>query len=416
MSAPRGIERIDFGYLSYLFENWPAECFGVLPMPWGMRYYSRERVLKARDRLAAYWRETSDTRGVADDVIFARVVAWLNDLPPPEEVAQSSATRPANFNGLWRATKLLMGDGFDIGRTVRRLPQRTIYIDIGHNGMSREIFVNWLNKRPDISPVFMLHDTIPLDFPEYVTQGGFAEHARVMKNAAQHAKAIITPTPAAAAAIHTRFAALGRSDVPIHALGLPIDPAFHPEEHRNAKVAARPYFIICGAIELRKNHALLLDVWEELAARHGENTPRLVIVGRPNTGADSVINRIRQSDVLSRDIYIASGLSTPDVARLIAGARALLMPSFAEGFGLPPVEALTLGTPAILSDIAAHREATEGFGVYLDARDRDQWCDAIEMATSDTPDYLAIKARIAGFKPVDWDGYMHRVEALLVDL
>ncbi|MFX5126527.1 hypothetical protein ABTC57_18925, partial [Acinetobacter baumannii] len=82
MSAPRGIERIDFGYLSYLFENWPAECFGVLPMPWGMRYYSRERVLKARDRLAAYWRETSDTRGVADDVIFARVVAWLNDLPP----------------------------------------------------------------------------------------------------------------------------------------------------------------------------------------------------------------------------------------------------------------------------------------------------------------------------------------------
>ena len=141
-----------------------------------------------------------------------------------------------------------------------------------------------------------------------------------------------------------------------------------------------------------------------------------MIVGRPNTGADSVINRIRQSDVLSRDIYIASGLSTPDVARLIAGARALLMPSFAEGFGLPPVEALTLGTPAILSDIAAHREATEGFGVYLDARDRDQWCDAIEMATSDTPDYLAIKARIAGFKPVDWDGYMHRVEALLVDL
>lgn len=416
VSAPRGIERIDFGYLSYLLENWKGDCFGVLPMPWGMRYYSRERVLKARDRLAAYWRETSDTRDVADDRIFARTVAWLNDETPPADTPAASGKRRARVNGYWRATKLLMGEGIDIGRSVRRLPERTIYLDIGHNGISREIFVNWLKHRPDISPVFMLHDTIPLDFPDYVPPGSVPEHARVMEHAARYAEAIITPTPAAAASIQTRFAALGRTDVPIHALGLPIDAAFHPEEHRNAKVASRPYFIICGAIEHRKNHALLLDVWEELATRHGEKTPRLVIAGRPNTGSETVINRIRQSEALKQHVAIATGLSTPAIARLIAGARALLMPSFAEGFGLPPVEALTLGTPAILSDIAAHREATEGYGVYLGVRDRDAWSAAIETAMMDSPDYLALKARIAGFKPLDWDSYMHRVEALLVDL
>lgn len=416
VSAPRGIERIDFGYLSYLFENWPGDCYGVLPMPWGMRFYSRDRVLKARDRLAAYWRETSDTQGIADDATYARVVAWLNDQPLPAEGAQSRPKRRTDMNGYWRAAKLLMGDGIDLGRPVRRLPRQTIYIDIGHNGISREMFVAWLKARPDISPVFMLHDTIPLDFPEFVTPGGVTEHARVMQNAAQFAHAIITPTPAAAASIHARFTAQGHGDIPIHPIGLPIDAAFHPEEHKNAKVAGRPYFLICGAIERRKNHALLLDVWDELAARHGTATPRLVIAGRPNTGSEAVINRIRQSEVLSRHIHVASGLSTPAIARLIAGARALLMPSFAEGFGLPPVEALTLGTPAILSDIAAHREATEGYGIYLNARDRSEWTRAIEMAMADTPDYLALKTRIAGFTPLDWTGYMHRVEALLVDL
>ncbi len=416
VSAPRGIERIDFGYLSYLFENWPAECFGVLPLPWGIRTYSRDRVLKARDRLAAYWRETSDARGIADDAVFARVVAWLNDLPAPTEATPSNAAGTVQFNGYWRAAKLLMGDGIDLGRPVRRLPEGTIYIDIGHNGISREMFVNWLKDRPDISPVFMLHDTIPLDFPEFVTKGGFAEHARVMKNAARFAKAVITPTPAAAASIHAHFAALGHGDVPIHPISLPIDAAFNRQEHVDATVASHPYFIICGAIDRRKNHTLLVDVWEQLAAKYGPNAPRLVIAGRPNIGSEAVTDRIRQSEVLSRHILVASGLSTPAIARLIAGARALLMPSFAEGFGLPPVEALTLGTPTILSNIAAHREATEGLGIYLDASDRDQWRDAIEMATTDTPDYLAHKARIVAFKPQDWNGYMRRVTALLVDL
>lgn len=416
VSAPRGIERVDFGYLSYLFENWPAECVGVLPMPWGMRYYSRERVLKARDRLAAYWRETSDMRGLADDSVYARAVAWLNDEAPPATSAGTGGKRRASFNGYWRAAKLLMGDGVDLGRPVRQLPERAIYLDIGHNGISRDIFLRWLQDRPDISPVFMLHDTIPLDFPQYVPPGSVPEHARVMENAARYGRVIMTLTPASATAIETRFTALGHTDIPIHPMGLPIDAAFQPDEHRNANVAAHPYFIICGAIELRKNHALLLDVWEDLADRHGAATPRLLIAGRPNTGSGTVMDRIRQSDVLTRHVHVATGLSTPAVARLIAGARALLMPSFAEGFGLPPVEALTLNTPAILSDIAAHREATEGYGIYLGVQDRDGWRDAIETMTTDTADYLALKARIAGFKPLDWTGYMQRVAALLASL
>jgi glycosyltransferase involved in cell wall biosynthesis len=378
-----------------------------------MRFYSRARVLKARDRLARYWRETVD---LGEDPVHARVIAWLNDRPLPPEPTRRRPRRSLGLAGYQRALALLMGDGIDFGRPVRVLPERTIYVDIGHNGISHDLFVRWLKLRPDISPVFMLHDAIPLDFPEMVPPLAVEEHRRVLVNAATYGQAIITPTVAAAQSIHARFATMGKGNIPIHPIALPIDAAFARGTRVVADKTVHPYLIICGAIEVRKNHALLLDVWQKLIAAHGAAAPRLVIAGRPGFGGEAVIARIRQTGSLQTHVIVASGLSTPAIARLIAGARALLMPSFAEGFGLPPVEALTLGTPTILSDIAAHREATEGLGLYLSTDDVAGWQSAIETATTDTPDYVSTKARIAGYRPLDWDGYMARVSAILRDL
>ena len=61
----------------------------------------------------------------------------------------------------------------------------------------------------------------------------------------------------------------------------------------------------------------------------------------------------------------------------MANARAVLMPSLAEGFGLPVIEALAVGTPVLASDLMVHREVGQDFVIYLDPADDVAWFDAI---------------------------------------
>ncbi|MQT15177.1 glycosyltransferase family 4 protein [Segnochrobactrum spirostomi] len=407
--TPRGIERIDFGYISHLLDHWPADCFGVLPTPWGMRYFPRERILKGRDRLAAYWNETAS---IGEDGVYSTVVDWLDGCERAREPRDGEASRGARSPLYNRLASLILEGGVSLGRAMSRLPNRTIYLDIGHTGVSHGALLGWLRRRPDVDAVLMLHDAIPLERPDLVHPSTVAQHRRVMANTAAYARAVITPTQAAADAIQTQLASIGGGHIPLFPLGLPIDDAFSPAEAA-CGTATTPYFVVCGAIEPRKNQSMLLSVWRELLAAHGAAAPRLVLAGRPGHGSDYAVQEIRQSNLLSGHVLVASGLSSPALARLIAGARALLMPSFAEGFGLPPVEALSVGTPAVLSDIPAHREASGAFGIYLDPHDPTAWHRAISDLTADTESYRALKKRIAEFRPLRWDAYMARVGGVL---
>jgi glycosyltransferase involved in cell wall biosynthesis len=82
---------------------------------------------------------------------------------------------------------------------------------------------------------------------------------------------------------------------------------------------------------------------------------------------------------LIKDFVIEiDGLSTPALRQILSGARALLMPSFAEGFGIPIIEALAVGTPVIASDLAAHREVGATSVTYLSPIDGIGWLTAIQ--------------------------------------
>jgi glycosyltransferase involved in cell wall biosynthesis len=72
-----------------------------------------------------------------------------------------------------------------------------------------------------------------------------------------------------------------------------------------------------------------------------------------------------------------SRASDEELAALLTGARALVLPSFAEGFGLPLAEALALGVPALCSDIAAFREVGGDVPDYIDPRHPAGWRSAV---------------------------------------
>src|SRR6185369_7849581 len=105
--------------------------------------------------------------------------------------------------------------------------------------------------------------------------------------------------------------------------------------------------------------------------------PMLVIIGQRGWEAEHVLAMLDRAPSLQGHVLELNNASDSELAGYIAGARALLMPSFVEGFGIPVVEALQLGTPVIASDLQVFREIAGDIPHYLDSSDGAGWERAI---------------------------------------
>jgi glycosyltransferase involved in cell wall biosynthesis len=407
-TTPRGVDRIDFGYLSYLLENWPADVVGVMPTAIGFRCFSREQVMRGRTRLMGLWQEDVDAE---HDRALARLIERFDTLAAADPPAKPRGFLP-DIAGLRRMAHLALADGITFGKPVDDMPAQAIYLDIGHYGLTFPGTFRWRARRPDVSPVFLIHDAIPLELPQMVAAETVRAHRKLMGIVADHAQALITPTRAAGVAINAALETAGAAPVPTHPVHLPIDDLFNPSLVPIPQLAGRRYFVVCGAVEPRKNHSVLFDVWRTLIETMGEAAPYLVIAGSPGHASGAILAPLKDEPSLRRRIVLASGMASPALARVIAGARAVLMPSLAEGFGLPPIEALASGVPAVLSDIPAHREGAGVFGCFLPPGDRQAWRHAVEQLLDDNHRAAEVQ-RIADFRPNRWADHMGRVSEVL---
>jgi len=105
-----------------------------------------------------------------------------------------------------------------------------------------------------------------------------------------------------------------------------------------------------------------------------------------------------------------------ELAGLIAGARALLMPSFAEGFGMPVAEALQLGTPVIASDLPVYREFAGSIPTYLDAIDGPGWLSSIMNFTGDSLERERQLQVMRGYRAPDWKSHFDQVQKWLASI
>lgn len=247
-----------------------------------------------------------------------------------------------------------------------------------------------------------IHDTIPADFPEYARPGGAEKHARRLANAAALADAFLVNSHATAVSLD-RFLARRRPPLLVAPLGV---------ERRFAGAAAevqdRPYFLCLGTIEPRKNHLLLLHLWRGLAGQ--ADAPRLILVGRRGWENENVVDMLERSTAIRGLVVEAGRVGDARLAGLVAGARAVLMPSFAEGFGLPVAEALAAGTPVIASDLPALRETGGAVPDYLDPLDGPGWRAAVlDYARPASPRRAAQLERLARWAPPSWDAHFAAV-------
>jgi glycosyltransferase involved in cell wall biosynthesis len=112
-------------------------------------------------------------------------------------------------------------------------------------------------------------------------------------------------------------------------------------------------------------------------------------------------------------VIVARSLSSPALRQVITHARALLMPSLAEGYGLPVAEALTLGTPVVASNIPSHLEVAGDCARFCPPGDVVAWDTAITRLTFDPEFAAASRAMAARFTPLPNKLYYARVDAFL---
>ncbi|MBN8829224.1 MAG: glycosyltransferase family 4 protein, partial [Sphingomonadales bacterium] len=176
----------------------------------------------------------------------------------------------------------------------------------------------------------------------------------------------------------------------------------------------RPYFVMLGTIEGRKNHLLLLAIWADLARRLGPAAPQLVIIGKRGWESEQAVDMLERSDAIRGHVIELSRCEDALLAAYLRGARALLFPSFVEGYGLPLVEALACGTPVIASDLEVFRELAGDIPEYLSPVDGLGWARAVEdYAAPQSARRAAQLDRMGGWRAPTWEAHFAGVDRWL---
>lgn len=282
----------------------------------------------------------------------------------------------------------------------------------GHTGLDHPGLGEWVRRRA-VRPVHLVHDLIPITHPQFCREGEAERHRRRMLAVLDTGAGVI------ANSAHTletlgEFASNENRTLPPAAIAWPGTPVLPRTASRGD---GEPAFVILGTIEGRKNHALLLSLWRQmLDGREAVSVPRLVIVGRRGWQADEVFAQLDRREFGDRVAELGP-LDDSRLAETLAGARALLFPSFAEGYGIPLVEALAAGVPVIASDLPVFREIGQGVPELLPPDDAAAWSDAIaDYARPDSVRRRAQLLRLTAFQAPDWRGHLRKVDNFLAEL
>ena len=239
-------------------------------------------------------------------------------------------------------------------------------------------------KRSSQRLVVTVHDVVPWTHPETLTPRGVRFHHLMAARAAREADLIVTPTEAVARQLREVLGASVRIEAVLSGVVLN-DPPRDAARRRAALGVSGDYCLFVGTAEPRKG----LDVLAEAMSRPAVTHLGLVVVGPPGWGQVQVPDLAARAGISSR-VVVTGTVGEADLSALYAGARVLAMPSRAEGFGFPVVEAMGYGVPVVVSDDAALVEVAGGAALTAPVGDADALALALAAAAVPGPEREAL--------------------------
>jgi len=199
----------------------------------------------------------------------------------------------------------------------------------------------------------------------------------------------------------------GRTRVIYHG----VDPRFRQAGEKNgararaprlAGLGERPYFLFLGSVEPKKNLPFLLRAFG--AALQGGLGADLVVAGRAGWRAEAVQEAARALPALRSRIRFLGFVPGADLPLLVSGARALVLPSRFEGFGMPVLEAMAAGVPVLHSDRGALPEVAGGAGLSFDPDDLEGLAELLRRIDGDGALWEDLRqAGLERSRPFTWE-------------
>lgn len=234
--------------------------------------------------------------------------------------------------------------------------------------------------------VTVVHDVAFALFPHFFTPRERIWMRRTIPVTIRRAAAIVTVSEFSKAELRRVFPVTAGRDVTVAHDA--VDPVFADATRRRSPLEP-PFVLAVGNLQPRKNLETLIRAFDRLLERRPDLPERLVLVGKEVFAAASVhaeAARLRDAGRIVFTGYVPDG----DLVGLMQGASAFAYPSVYEGFGLPPLEAMAAGVPAILSDIPVTREIHGDGALRVPPMDVDAWSDGLERILTDP----ALRARL----------------------
>jgi glycosyltransferase involved in cell wall biosynthesis len=232
---------------------------------------------------------------------------------------------------------------------------------------------------PDLVPpptrrplVLTVHDLVALEHPNLHPPRSYVVQRRQLAAAAELATVVVAVSNATATALTVRGVDPDR--IVVAPNGVTALPRARPE-----LVAPGRFLLAVGSLTPRKGLDTLVTAFARADLPHDL---RLVLAGPPGFRADAVTDTIASSGVAGR-VDVLGRVSDEMLAALYSACAAVCVPSIAEGFGLPILEAAAAGAPVIASDLPVFHEVAGDAAVYARASDPRAWANALERVMHD---------------------------------
>ena len=254
-------------------------------------------------------------------------------------------------------------------------------------GRCSAVYYHSFDMRPQWfgAKVLTIHDLMPMTHAEYYPKVDVEYFNRWVPKMVRKADALI------AVSQHTK-------DVVVDLLGVPADRVFvarHGIDVRFRRPSAagldavrerfglrRPYLLSVSTAEPRKNLARLVDALALLRTQ-GHEDLQLVVAGKSAWGSPELRSRI-EANGLSDHVKLLGYVDEADLPSLYAGAEVFSLPSIAEGFGLPALEAMACGTPVVASNTTALPEVCGDAAILVDPLNTEALADAVSRLRTDS--------------------------------
>ena len=251
----------------------------------------------------------------------------------------------------------------------------------------------------------LMHDLIPIDFPQFVGPHHARGFLRNTQWQLENSQLLVCVSKYTADRVRSHAAISNLDRIPQVSVASPgaflkegVADRKAPPERR---IEGRKFVLYCSTIEIRKNHILLLRVWHRLLPILGDRLPVLVFCGRWGWMYEELVAFMAEHPELGEHVQFRSNLTDRQLADLYRGAEFSVYPSAVEGWGLGAAECLDFGLPVLISDAPSLTEATQGLMPTIPARNVEAWCAAVAKACTDPAWLDELRKTIASrYRPI----------------